>query len=176
MTQRRSWRPSPAGLRITRTQFPERPKPDRSRVWALHGHGCFRFTGHCSDQSSLPASQLACGCPGASCPSSHGLLEQGSRGRQPVSTAWLLAHSLVSPQRSKPAAFPDRYLILVLEGSQEAAECLLHCSHHHSAPSAPGLCTSGLHFMVPRFLPAPSSSSYASPFLQATSSPNPTVY
>lgn len=64
------------------------------------------------------------------------LLVQGSQGRQPVSTAWVLAQSLVSPQRSKPAAFPDRYLIPVLGGSWETAERLLHCSHHHAAPSA----------------------------------------
>lgn len=63
------------------------------------------------------------------------LLAQDSQGRQPVSTAWVLAQSLVSPQRSKQAVFPDQYLILVLEGSWDTAECLLHCSHHHTAPS-----------------------------------------
>lgn len=31
--------------------------------------------------------------------------------------------------------FPDQYLILVLEGSWDTAECLLHCSHHHTAHS-----------------------------------------
>lgn len=101
---------------------------------------------------------------------------QGSQGRQPVSTAWVLAQSLVSPQRSKGAAFPDRYLILVLEESREAAGCLLHCSHHHTAPSTPWALHLWAAFMVLHFLPAPSSSSFASPFLQATSSPHPTVY
>lgn len=109
-------------------------------------------------------------------PAAAGSPVQGSRGSQPVFDAWVLARSLVSLPGSKRVAFPDRYLIPELEGSWEAAESLLHRSHRHAAPSVPKAPRCRAVFYGTVVSASSLFPPFASPFLEATSSPRPAVY